>query len=82
VSIEEPVLFKNASNGAYALTDRAAWANFKNRENLEILTEGDPVPMRSFHTALAAKNFSFLHTLAIQPVIRFRHCSDIARSLG
>jgi hypothetical protein len=27
---------------AYALTDRAAWANFKNRQNLEILTEGDP----------------------------------------
>ena len=32
-----------AAVNAYALTDRAAWANFKNRENLEILTEGDPV---------------------------------------
>ena len=32
-----------AALNAYALTDRAAWANFKNRENLEILTEGDPV---------------------------------------
>jgi tungstate transport system substrate-binding protein len=33
--------FAGAVN-AYALTDRAAWANFKTRENLEILTEGDP----------------------------------------
>ena len=32
-----------AAVDAYALTDRAAWANFKHRENLEILTEGDPV---------------------------------------
>jgi tungstate transport system substrate-binding protein len=26
----------------YTLTDRATWANFKNRQDLEILTEGDP----------------------------------------
>jgi tungstate transport system substrate-binding protein len=32
-----------AAVNAYALTDRAAWANFKTRENLGILTEGDPV---------------------------------------
>ena len=32
-----------AAVNAYALTDRAAWANFKNRQNLEILTAGDPV---------------------------------------
>jgi tungstate transport system substrate-binding protein len=31
-----------AASDAYALTDRATWANFKNRQNLEILTEGDP----------------------------------------
>jgi tungstate transport system substrate-binding protein len=31
-----------AALNAYALTDRATWANFKNRQNLEILTEGDP----------------------------------------
>jgi tungstate transport system substrate-binding protein len=30
-----------AALGAYTLTDRATWANFKNRQNLEILTEGD-----------------------------------------
>ncbi len=29
-----------AVNG-YTLTDRATWANFKNRQNLEILTQGD-----------------------------------------
>ena len=33
--------FASALN-TYALTDRATWANFKNRQNLEILTEGDP----------------------------------------
>lgn len=32
-----------AAVNAYVLTDRAAWADFKNRQNLEILTEGDPV---------------------------------------
>jgi tungstate transport system substrate-binding protein len=31
-----------AASDAYALTDRATWANFKNKQNLEILTEGDP----------------------------------------
>ena len=31
-----------AALNAYALTDRATWANLKNKENLEILTEGDP----------------------------------------
>jgi len=30
-----------AAMNAYTLTDRATWANFKNRQNLEILTEGD-----------------------------------------
>ena len=39
------------------------------------------VSMRSCHTALAARNFSFLLTLVIQPVIRSWHFSDIARSL-
>jgi DNA-binding transcriptional ArsR family regulator len=30
-----------AAMNAYTLTERATWANFKNRQNLEILTEGD-----------------------------------------
>ena len=40
-----------AAMNAYTLTDRATWANFKNRQNLEILTEGDPAlfnPMAAF----------------------------------
>jgi tungstate transport system substrate-binding protein len=31
-----------AAMDAYTLTDRATWANFKNRRALVILTEGDP----------------------------------------
>jgi tungstate transport system substrate-binding protein len=31
-----------AAMNAYTLTDRATWANFKNRQGLAILTEGDP----------------------------------------
>jgi tungstate transport system substrate-binding protein len=36
-----PTLNVAAALDAYTLTDRATWANFKNRQNLEILTEGD-----------------------------------------
>lgn len=36
-----PTLNIAAAMDAYTLTDRATWANFKNRQNLEILTEGD-----------------------------------------
>lgn len=41
-----------AAVNAYALTDRATWANFKNRENLEILTEGDPVMFNLYGSML------------------------------
>jgi tungstate transport system substrate-binding protein len=41
-----------ASLNAYTLTDRAAWANFKNRQNLEILTEGDPVLFNPYGSIL------------------------------
>jgi tungstate transport system substrate-binding protein len=37
-----PTLNVAAALNAYTLTDRATWANFKNRQNLEILTDGDP----------------------------------------
>jgi tungstate transport system substrate-binding protein len=37
-----PTLNIAAAMSAYTLTDRATWANFKNRQDLEILTEGDP----------------------------------------
>src|ERR1700719_2372010 len=36
-----PTLNISAAMDAYTLTDRATWANFKNRQNLEILTDGD-----------------------------------------
>jgi tungstate transport system substrate-binding protein len=38
-----PTLNIAAAMNAYTLTDRATWANFKNRQSLEILTQGDPV---------------------------------------
>jgi tungstate transport system substrate-binding protein len=37
-----PTLNIAAGMNAYTLTDRATWANFKNRQSLEILVEGDP----------------------------------------
>jgi tungstate transport system substrate-binding protein len=37
-----PTLNIAAGMNAYTLTDRATWANFKNRQGLEILLEGDP----------------------------------------
>lgn len=36
-----PALNIAASSGAYALTDRATWLNFKNRGELTVLVEGD-----------------------------------------
>jgi tungstate transport system substrate-binding protein len=37
-----PTLNAAAGMGAYVLTDRATWANFKNRQGLEVLVQGDP----------------------------------------
>lgn len=36
-----PALNIAASTGAYVLSDRATWLNFKNRANLDIVVEGD-----------------------------------------
>jgi tungstate transport system substrate-binding protein len=36
-----PTLNVAAALDAYTLTDRPTWANFKNRQNLEILSDGD-----------------------------------------
>jgi tungstate transport system substrate-binding protein len=41
-----------AGLNAYTLTDRATWANFKNRQNLEILTEGDPALLNLYSSIL------------------------------
>src|SRR5262249_18699164 len=37
-----PTLNTAAGVDAYSLSDRATWLSFKNRQNLEILVEGDP----------------------------------------
>ena len=36
-----PALNMAASTGAYVLTDRGAWLSFKNRQDLQVLVEGD-----------------------------------------
>ncbi|HXW49136.1 MAG TPA: substrate-binding domain-containing protein [Xanthobacteraceae bacterium] len=41
-----------AAMNAYTLTDRATWANFKNRQNLEILAEGDPALFNPYGSIL------------------------------
>jgi tungstate transport system substrate-binding protein len=37
-----PTLNTAAATNAYTMTDRATWANFKNRQNLVMLVHGDP----------------------------------------
>ena len=41
-----------AAMNAYTLTDRATWANFKNRQGLEILSEGDPALFNPYGSIL------------------------------
>jgi tungstate transport system substrate-binding protein len=41
-----------AAMEAYTLTDRATWANFKNRQNLEILVDGDPALFNPYGSIL------------------------------
>src|SRR6266566_7993938 len=43
-----PTLNIAAAVNAYTLTDRATWASFKNRESLEILTQGDSALFNSY----------------------------------
>jgi tungstate transport system substrate-binding protein len=47
-----PTLNIAAAMNAYTLTDRATWANFKNRQGLEILTEGDPALFNPYGSIL------------------------------
>jgi len=47
-----PTLNVSAGMNAYTLTDRATWANFKNRQGLEILTEGDPALFNPYGSIL------------------------------
>jgi tungstate transport system substrate-binding protein len=47
-----PTLNIAAGLDAYTLTDRATWANFRNRQGLEILTEGDPALFNPYGSIL------------------------------
>jgi tungstate transport system substrate-binding protein len=47
-----PTLNVAAAMDAYTLTDRATWANFKNRQSLEILSEGDPALFNPYGSIL------------------------------
>jgi tungstate transport system substrate-binding protein len=47
-----PTLNIAAGLDAYTLTDRATWANFRNRQNLEILVEGDPALFNPYGSIL------------------------------
>lgn len=47
-----PTLNTSAGLNAYTLTDRATWANFHNRQDLEILTEGDPALFNPYGSIL------------------------------
>ena len=47
-----PTLNTAAAMDAYTLTDRASWANFRNRRNLVILAEGDPALFNPYGSIL------------------------------
>ena len=47
-----PTLNIAAGMNAYTLTDRATWANFKNRQDLEVLSEGDPALFNPYGSIL------------------------------
>ena len=47
-----PTLNTASALGAYTLTDRASWANFKNRGDLEILVDGDPALFNPYGSIL------------------------------
>jgi tungstate transport system substrate-binding protein len=47
-----PTLNTSAAMNAYTLTDRATWANFRNRQDLEILIEGDPLLLNPYGSIL------------------------------
>ena len=47
-----PTLNLAAGLNGYTLTDRATWASFKNRQDLEILAEGDPALFNPYGSIL------------------------------
>ena len=50
-----PTLNTAASMGAYVFSDRATWANFKNRQDLMILAEGDKI-LANLYGSVLVKN--------------------------
>ena len=51
-----PTLNTAAAIGAYTLTDRATWAAFKNRQELVLLNEGDPLLFNPYGSILVNPN--------------------------
>ena len=51
-----PTLNTAAAIGAYTLTDRATWAAFKNRQELVLLSEGDPLLFNPYGSILVNPN--------------------------
>lgn len=49
-----PTLNTSADLGAYTLSDRATWASFRNRRDLQVLLEGDPALFNPYATLLMA----------------------------
>jgi tungstate transport system substrate-binding protein len=47
-----PTLNVAAGLNAYTLTDRATWSNFRNRQDLQILTQGDPALFNPYGSIL------------------------------
>ncbi|HZH05854.1 MAG TPA: substrate-binding domain-containing protein [Lautropia sp.] len=50
-----PTLNIASARGAYTLTDRATWLNFKNRGDLTILVHGDPVLFNRYSVILTSE---------------------------
>jgi tungstate transport system substrate-binding protein len=49
-----PTLNTSVGLNAYTLTDRATWANFSNRQSLEVLVEGDPALFNPYGSILVS----------------------------
>lgn len=49
-----PTLNMTASLDGYTLTDRATWANFRNRQSLQILVDGDPALFNPYSSILVS----------------------------
>lgn len=53
-----------AAMNAYTLADRATWANFKNRQNLEVLTQGDLALFTTYGSILVSPDKQSLEKFA------------------